>query len=355
MRRFRKAFYAILCAALVLSAAGCGGTKPAAPAPGGTAAKTPAGPPVKVRFSEVVHSIFYAPFYAAVNRGFFKDENLDVDVRTDWGTDRGTAALISGNADIAMVGPESAIYTSNQGVPVPLLIFAQLTTSDGGFLVARKPMANFKWDDVRGKTIIAYRPGGMPEMVLEYVLQQNRLQPQKDVNLVTNLAFNATAGAFAGGQGEFVALFEPTASEMEAKGLGSVVASMGTAGPRLPYTVFVASQKYMDANPDVIERFTRAILRGMDWVAASSAQDVSAAVSYAFPETPRDILARVVERYQKQASWAQSPVPVPEHFDRLQEVMISGGVLKPEQRVKLSNIATSRFAEAAVKSVRGGR
>lgn len=308
--------------------------------------------PVKIRFSQVVHSVFYTPLYAAVSQGFFKDEGLDVEIKTAWGSDRGAAAVLSGAADIALAGPEPAIYVHNQKSPTRLVIFAQLTAKDGSFFLARQGASGFKWSDVKGKTIVGGRPGGMPEMVLEYVLKQNGVTPQKDVKIITNLDFTAVPGAFANGTGHYVQLFEPTASEFESKGIGKVVASMGQAGGKLPYTVFMAADKYIKEHADAVQRFTNAVYRSMLWVEKNSPENVAAAVAYAFPETPREILVSVVKRYKAQNTWAPAPAVNAGDFERLQEVMISGGVLKPAEKVDYGAVITTDFARRAVERIK---
>lgn len=306
---------------------------------------------IPVRLSETVHSVFYAPQYAALTLGFFQDEGLDVDLRTAWGSDRGAAAVLSGEADIALAGPEPALYVHVQGSDDPLVIFSQLTATDGSFLLARTPMDNFSWDDVRGTVIVGGRPGGMPEMVLEYTLSEAGIEPHVDVEIITNLDFTAVPGAFAAGTGDFVGLFEPTASEFESQGIGHVVASMGLAGGPLPYTVFMARQGFIEDHPDVVQRFTNAVYRGMLWVEANDPETVAEAVAPHFPDTPGGIMVSVITRYKEQGSWAPSPVVDPDHFARLQDVMVAGGVLADEERVPYEAVIVTDFARRAMEAV----
>ncbi|MFO8060280.1 MAG: ABC transporter substrate-binding protein [Bacillota bacterium] len=307
--------------------------------------------PVKVRLSEVTHSVFYAPQYVALTEGFFEDEGLDVDVRTAWGSDRGAAAVISGQADIALAGPEPALYVHNQGSDDPLAIFAQLTATDGSFLVSREPIPDFTWDVVRGRVILGQRPGGMPQMVLEYVLRQHGIEPGVDVEVITNVEFAAIPGAFASGTGEFVTLFEPVASDFEAEGQGHVVTSMGVAGGPLPYTVYMCTDEYMESNPEIIQRFTDALYRGMLWVGAEEAERVAESLAPHFPDTSPEILTSVVNRYKEQGTWAPNPVVDPDHFERLQDVMVDGGVLGEDERVPYDAVVVTRFGQQAVDSI----
>lgn len=306
---------------------------------------------IEVRLSEVTHSVFYAPQYVALTEGFFEDEGLNVDLRTAWGSDRGAAAVISGQADIALAGPEPAIYVHNQDSDDPLLIFAQLTATDGSFLMSREPIEDFDWDIVRDRVILGQRPGGMPQMVLEYVLRQHGIEPNVDVEVITNVEFAAIPGAFASGTGDFVTLFEPIPSDFEAQGVGHVVASMGVEGGPLPYTVYMCTSDYMDSNPGVIQRFTNALYRGMLWVHAEEAQRVAESLAPHFPDTTPENLVSVVKRYKEQGSWAPNPVVDPSHFERLQDVMIDGEVLEEDERVPYDAIIVTEFGEQATDTI----
>lgn len=309
--------------------------------------------PIKVRLSEVTHSVFYAPQYVALSEGFFEDEGLDVDLRTAWGSDRGAAAVMSGVADIALAGPEPALYVHNQGSDDPLLVFAQLTACDGSFLVSREPVEDFSWDMVRGRVILGQRPGGMPQMVLEYVLREHGIEPNVDAEVITNVEFAAIPGAFASGTGDFVTLFEPVASDFEAEGQGHVIASMGVEGGPLPYTVYMCTEGFMEENPEVVQRFTNAIYRGMLWVQENDSTTIAESLVPHFPDTPVQTLVSVVERYREQGTWAPSPVVDPEHFVRLQDVMIDGEVLEEHERVPYDAVVVTEFGERAVEEVTG--
>ena len=165
----------------------------------------------KLRVAEVTHSIFYAPQYAAISEGYFKDEGIDIELILTPGADKVTAAVLSGDVEIGFCGPEATIYVYQSGETDYLKTFAQLTKKDGSFLVSRVKNDNFKIEDLKGKTIIGGRTGGMPEMTFEWGLRQNGIDPKKDVNIDTSIAFAAMQGAFIGGTGDYVTLFEQNA------------------------------------------------------------------------------------------------------------------------------------------------
>lgn len=303
----------------------------------------------KVRLSEVVRSVFYAPQYVAINKGFFKDEGLEIELSTAWGADKGAAALVSGSVDIGFFGPEAAVYVYNQGAANYLVAFAQLTKGDGSFFLARKPMPNFEWKDVKGKAIIGSRPGGVPQLLLEHVLRANGIDPLRDVNILKNIQFTATAGAFQSGLGDFIQLFEPTASVLEREGIGYVVASFRIDGGVLPYTVYHARQDLIKKNPKLIQRFTNAIYRGQIWVQNHSVAQIVEAIAGFFPDNDKELLTRAVKRYQAQDTWAQNPILTKAAFDRLQEIIKEGGELK--KKVPYEKMVTTKFAMEAVAKV----
>ena len=224
----------------------------------------------KVRLNEVAHSIFYAPMYVAIENGYFEQEGLKIELQTGFGADKTATALISGEADIGFMGPESSIYLYQEGNTDYAVNFAQLTQRAGNFLVSREPIENFSWEMIKGKDVIGGRKGGMPQMILEYILKSQGIDPEKDVNLVQNIDFANTSGAFTGGTGDFTVEFEPSASLLEEQGAGYVVASLGVDSGYVPYTCFCAKKSYMEKNPDIIQAFTNAIQKGQDYVAEHS-------------------------------------------------------------------------------------
>ncbi len=304
---------------------------------------------VTVRLNEVVHSIFYAPQYVALNKGFFEEEGLEIELYTGQGADKTMTALLSGQADIGFMGPEATIYVYNQGKEDCSVLFAQLTQRDGSFLVGRNPEPDFRWENMKGKTIIGGRPGGVPEMTLEYVLREHGMEPSKDVQLITNLQFTATAGAFKGGTGDYVALFEPTASMLEAEGGGHIVASIGRAGGPIAYTAYSALKSYIEAHPDIIQKFTNAIYRGQIWVEQHTPEEIAAEIQPFFPDTDTELLTTVVKRYKDQETWCSNPVMIPETLDRLQDIMQTAGEL--DKRAPYDKIVTTQFAEEAIRTI----
>lgn len=304
----------------------------------------------KIRLSEVVHSIFYVPMYVAINKGFFREEGLDIELSTAQGADKVMTALLSNAADIGLAGPEATIYVYNQGQENYVINFAQLTKRDGSFLVGRKAEPDFKWENLKGKTVIGGRPGGVPEMVLEYILKQHGLIPGKDVNIITNLQFTATAGAFQGGTGDYVALFEPTASLMEKEKAGYVVASIGQSSGEVPYTVFMAQKSYLEKKPESIQKFTNAIYKAQLWVDQHSPAEIAAAIQSFFPDADLDLLTIVVERYKSQDTWSKNPILKNEALDHLQEIIQDAGEL--EKPVNPDALITRKYAEKTLEFVK---
>jgi NitT/TauT family transport system substrate-binding protein len=256
------------------------------------------GQTTTVRLNEVTHSVFYAPQYAALKEGFFAEEGLQIELTNGGGADKVMTAVLTDQSDIGLAGPESCIYVFNQGKENYPIVFAQLTKRDGSFLVGRadKP---FSWEDLKGTTVIGGRAGGVPEMTLEYVMRQNGIVPGVDATVDTTVQFNMMAGAFTGGNGDYVTLFEPTATEVEQAGKGYILTSIGQESGEIPYTAYFASQSYINAHPDTIQSFTNAIAKGQKWVQEHSAAEVAQAIADQFPDTSVDVLTNVVQRYKE--------------------------------------------------------
>jgi NitT/TauT family transport system substrate-binding protein len=301
----------------------------------------------EITLCEVTHSIFYAPQYVAISKGFFEEEGLKVTLVNGAGADKVMTAVLSGQADIGFSGPEACVYVYNEGKEDFGVVFAQLTKRDGSFFVAREPMPDFKWEDVRGKYIIGGRKGGVPEMTLEYVLRQNKVIPGVDVEVDTSIQFALMGGAFISGQGDFVTLFEPVASSLEREGKGYIVASIGAESGEIPYTAYYAKRSYINKNKDVIQAFTNAIYKGQQWVENSSNKEVAKVLLEAFPETDLELLETVVARYKEQDTWNKTPVMKEEALLRLQEVMKEAGELK--NIAPFSELVDNKFAEEAIK------
>lgn len=281
----------------------------------------------KVKLAEVAHSIFYAPQYVAISEGYFEDEGLEIELTLTPGADKVTAAVLSGDVDIGFSGSEATIYVYNGGEKDYLKTFAQLTQKDGSFLVSRKKIDNFTLKDLKGKTVIGGRSGGMPEMTFEWALREAGIDPKKDLTIDTSVAFAAMGGAFIGGQGDFVTLFEPTALEIEQQGYGYVVASIGELGGIVPYTSYSAKISYIEKNPKLIEKFTNAIQRGLDFVHENNSETIAKSILSFFPDTSLGDLTKVVERYKKQNTWPKTTHFTKESFEHLQEIMKASGEL----------------------------
>ncbi|MCL2853405.1 MAG: ABC transporter substrate-binding protein [Defluviitaleaceae bacterium] len=301
----------------------------------------------RVRLNEVVHSIFYAPQYVAIEMGFFEEYGIAIELEVGNGADRSMTALLSNNADIALLGTEAGFYVFNEGRENFAQPFAQLTARAGNFLVAREPMPDFSWEDVRGRTIIGGRIGGMPQMVLEYILRENGIEPGVDVEILTNLAFTTTAAAFTGGVGDFTAEFDPSAFMLEQAGIGYVVASLGEASGVVPYTVFMATLDYIDENPDIIQNFTNAIHRAQVWVSENSPADIARVIHPQFPENTYDELEVMIRRYQDIGAWLVDPVIEREGFELLQDIMEQSGELS--RRVDFDGFVNNDFANRAMQ------
>ena len=281
----------------------------------------------KVVLAEVAHTVFYAPMYVAIEKGYFEEYNIDIDLVLTSGADKVTAALLSNDAQIGLCGAEATIYVYNQGEKDYLQTFSQLTQKDGTYIVSRKRIKNFKLDDLKGKTIIGGRAAGMPEMTLEYALLQNGINPKSDVNIDTSIAFPAMSGTFIGGYGDFVTLFEPTASSVEKQGYGYVVASVGDLGGIVPYTSFSARKSYLNDNPELISNFDKAIKKGLDYVHNNSDEEVAKAIINQFPDSSLSEITAAIRRYRNTAVWPKSTEFKNESFNHLQDIMISYGEL----------------------------
>ena len=297
-----------------------------------------------VRLSEVTHSVFYAPFYAALELGFFEEEGLQIELSNGGGADKVMTAVLAGQVDVGLAGPESCIYVLNEGREDHPVVFAQLTKRDGSFLVGRTD-EEFSWENLRGTTIIGGRKGGVPEMTLEYVMRQNGIIPQEDAVVDTSVQFNMMAGAFTGGNGDYVALFEPTATEVELAGKGYVLTSIGLESGEIPYTAFFAAKSYLEEKPEIVQGLTNAIARGQQWVLTHSAAEIAETIAGQFPDTDMEVLEAVCQRHLDIDAWNDTPVMKEESLDRLMTVMETAGEL--EQRVAFEDLVDNSFAEKA--------
>lgn len=300
-----------------------------------------------VRLNEVVHSVFYAPQYVAQELGFFAEEGLDVTVAIGNGADKSMTALLSDSADIALLGTEAGLYVYAEGKEEYPKTFAQLTQRAGNFLVSREEEPHFVWTDLEGKSVIGGRLGGMPELVLEYIIKENGMEIGKDMEIINNIDFSSTAGAFLGNVGDYTVEFEPAATTLEQSGSGHIVASLGEASGFLPYTVYMARDAFLEENPDVIKAFTKAIYRGQQWVETHSAAEIAEVILPQFPDSDIETLTTIIERYQAQDTWKTDPTISEDGFRLLQEIMIAGGEL--EKEIPYAELVRTEFADAVIQ------
>ncbi|MEH7492337.1 ABC transporter substrate-binding protein [Neobacillus sp. 3P2-tot-E-2] len=333
MKKWLKiGFSSVLILILMFSLAACNSTD-----------KTDSEKIEKVRLVEVTRSIFYAPEYVAIAKGFFEEEGLEVELSTAFGGDKTMTTLLSNGADVALVGSETSIYVYAQGSNDPVINFAQLTQTDGTFLVSREKIDNFSWDLLKGSTFLGQRTGGMPQMVGEFVLKKHGIDPHQDLNLIQNIDFANIASAFASGTGDFVQLFEPQASIFEQEGKGHIIASFGTESGHVPYTTFMAKDSYMKENKDIVEKFTRAVYKAQQWVETHSSDEIAEAIQSYFPDTDVKLISTVVDRYKEQGSFATDPILDVEEWNNLQNIMDEAGELPKE--VDHSTLVNTEIAE----------
>ena len=288
--------------------------------------------------------MFYAPLYAAVSKGFFEAEGLKVEIETGGGSDKSMTALLAGEADVALMGPETVVYVANQGKEDCPVVVAQLTKRDGSFLMSREDEgADFEWENLRGKSVIGGRRGGMPLMTLEYVLKNHGLIPGKDVEVIDDVQFNLMAGAFEGGTGDYVTLFEPTATNMEKAGKGFVVANVGTESGEVPYTALMVTPEMISEKPELVEDFVRAVYNAQKWVQTATDNEIATAIEPFFPDTDIESLEVVARSYRETDSWMQTPVMTADSYERLLDIVESAGELSA--RPDMSLVVDNSFAE----------
>lgn len=300
----------------------------------------------KVTLNEVAHSIFYAPQYVAIEEGYFAEEGLDLMLVTGFGADKVLTALISGEADIGFMGAEASIYAYQEGATDPAVNFAQLTQRAGNFLVAREEMPDFKWEDLKGKKVLGGRKGGMPEMVFEYILRKNGLDPQKDLTIDQSIDFGSTAAAFTGdASADFTVEFEPSATALEKEGAGYVVASLGVDSGYVPYTSYSAKTSYMQKNPEVIQKFTNALQKGMEYVQTHTPEEIAEVIAPQFAEIDLDTVTTIVKRYYEQDTWKSNLIFEKESFELLEDILEDAGELN--ERVAYEELVTTEYAQKA--------
>lgn len=332
----KKLLCLFLTAALVAAAlCACGKQDDAHPAAG----KTP------VVLNEVAHSIFYAPMYVAIEEGYFAEEGIDLTLVTGFGADKTMTALLTGEADIGFMGSESTIYTYKEGASDYAVNFAQLTQRAGNFLVSREPIDDFHWDMLIGKDVLGGRAGGMPEMVFEFILKKNGIDPAADLSIDQSIDFGSTAAAFSGGQGDFTVEFEPHATSLESKGDGYVVASLGEDSGYVPYTAFSAKKSYIAENPEIIQSFTNALQKGMDYVQTHTPSEIAEVIAPQFEETDIETITTIVDRYASQDTWKDDLIFEEDSFNLLQNILEEAGEL--DGRVPYADLVDTTYAREA--------
>ena len=302
----------------------------------------------KVTLNEVAHSIFYAPQYVAIEEGYFKDEGLELTLVTGFGADKTMTAVISGEADIGFMGAEASVYAYQEGATDAVVNFAQLTQRAGNFLVAREEMPDFKWEDLKDKKVLGGRKGGMPEMVFEYILRKNGLDPQKDLTIDQSIDFGYTAAAFTGDtSADFTVEFEPSATALEKEGAGYVVASLCVDSGYVPYTSYSAKTSYMEKNPEIIQKFTNALQKGMEYVQSHTPEEIAEVIAPQFAETDLDTVTAIVKRYYDQDTWKSNLIFEKESFELLEDILEDSGELS--ERVSYENLITTKYAQEAAE------
>lgn len=300
----------------------------------------------KVTLNEVAHSVFYAPQYVAIEKGYFAEEGLDLTLVTGFGADKTMTAVISGEADIGFMGAEASVYAYQEGATDPVVNFAQLTQRAGNFLVAREEMPDFKWEDLKGKKVLGGRTGGMPEMVFEYILRKNGIDPRKDLTIDQSIDFGSTAAAFTGDESAaYTVEFEPSATILEKEGAGYVVASLGEASGYVPYTSYSAKTSYMKENPEIIRKFTEALQKGMDYVQSHTPEEIAEVIAPQFKETDLDTITTIVKRYYDQDTWKENLVFEKESFELLQDILQEAGELN--ERVEYKKLVNTEYVKEA--------
>ena len=318
----------LLCTMLLLTAVAC-----TAPQSSGTV----------LRLHEVTRSVFYAPQYVADALGFFADEGLTVEITTSGGSEKAMTALLAGEADLCLAGPETGVYIMGEGKAEHPVIVGQLTKRDGSFLIARTPTDAFSWEDLTGKSIIGGRAGGMPIMTLRYVMAQHGLVDGKNCTIIDSIQFNLMAGAFEGGEGDYVTLFEPTATEFQNAGKGYIVANIGLESGEVPYTCYFATEQ--NRNSPEVAAFLRAIHRAQVWIQTASDQEVAEAMQPYFPDTSLESLMIVAKSYRETDSWKTELTMNEADYDRLLDIMEYNGVLTT--RPAFSELVDNEVAVAA--------
>ncbi|MBE5754383.1 MAG: ABC transporter substrate-binding protein [Clostridiales bacterium] len=296
-----------------------------------------------IRLNEVTHSVFYAPLYLAIEKGYFSEENITIELTNGGGADNSMTAILSGTADIGLMGPETVIYVQNQGKKDAPKVFGQLTQKDGSFLVSRIAEPDFEWSNLKDKEILAGRKGGVPAMTFEYVLNELGMQNGKDFTLNFDVQFNLMTSAFLGGTADYCTVFEPTASEYQASGKWHVVASVGAQAGEIPYTSFIALDSYLKNNADTVKGFLRAIKKAHEFMATHTEYEVAEAIVKQFPSTSITSIETSIKSYKAIDAWKTNLQATEQSFERLQTIMQNAGEL--DRKVPFNKLVDNSFAK----------
>lgn len=331
MKTIKRVIAMLLCVMMIMSAFAC--------------RKDTDNSTVKITLSEVAHSIFYAPQYVSIELGYFEDESIDLNIVTGFGADKVMTALVSKEADIGFMGSESSIYVYQEGSTDYAVNFAQLTQRAGNFLVSRDNEADFKWDNLKGRTVLGGRAGGMPQMLFEYILKKNGISPVDDLTILQNVDFGSTAAAFTSGIADYTVEFEPSATLLEQQKEGYVVASLGTDSGYVPYTAYCANKSFIEKHPDVIQGFTNAIQKGLDYVNSHTSSEIAEVIAPQFPETDLDTITTIVDRYKTQDTWKGDTIFEKKSFELLKDILKQSGELGSD--VPYEKLVTTDYSKKA--------
>ena len=293
----------------------------------------------KIRLSEVTHSIFYAPLYIAINKGYFEEYDIEIELSNGGGADKCMTALVSKSADIALMGPEATIYVANQGKQDMPVVFGQLTKRDGSFIIGRESVSDFTWDILANKEILGGRQGGVPAMTLEYAIEKNNVE---NCTIRYDVAFDNLTSAFIGGTGDFVTAFEPAASAIVEAGKGHILASVGAETGEIPYTAFTANSSYISENKEIIKNFLRAIMKGYNFLVSSNINDIVDALRPSFEGTSDESIKKSIEAYIAIDSWNSTPVMTEVAYNNLIRIMKNAGSLTED--VPFSSVVNNSYA-----------
>lgn len=331
MKTIKRVIAMLLCVMMIMSAFAC--------------RKDTDNSTVKITLSEVAHSIFYAPQYVSIELGYFEDESIDLNLVTGFGADKVMTALVSKEADIGFMGSESSIYVYQEGSTDYAVNFAQLTQRAGNFLVSRDNETDFKWDNLKGRTALGGRAGGMPQMLFEYILKKNGISPVDDLTILQNVDFGSTAAAFTSGIADYTVEFEPSATLLEQQKEGYVVASLGTDSGYVPYTAYCANKSFIEKHPDVIQGFTNAIQKGLDYVNSHTSSEIAEVIAPQFPETDLDTITTIVDRYKTQDTWKGDTIFEKKSFELLKDILKQSGELGSD--VPYEKLVTTDYSKKA--------